>query len=701
MAQTTALIALDFARQSGVKEDIFKACLLLARIYATNGRYSQGTSFFAKAKKFIDEADEILAPKSANDELDFLLTQGKVCYLEEKYQEANKLYDICLNGMSVKPKGLRLARVKIDQSHSNIQLGAYDLALKGTIEAEQLLKKNETTDVELQIDILHSYSLIFVKKHDYTKALEYAQTLIELSRKNDNRVKELIGLNVTAIVSGVKGNFKIAAQYFQEALSKSEKIGYRYYIAQCLINIATIYAHLYNYEDAIERYIEVLKNYGESLDDQTKVAIYNNVGNIHFTNQQYKKAEPYFEDALKLARDQSFKIEEGLALAQLSRTKNALNDLDQSEKLAQEAADILAPLGNINGKQINLINLGEIQFQKKDFAKAIELVQEGIDTAAQLQDDISQISGFLLLSKIYGEKGNFQKAFETQSTFVKMKEAFIGQQRNKQFLDLEIKNAIKQKQLEIEQLTKENELQSLLLEKTDQIERQNGELISMNEDLRQFAYIASHDLKEPLRMISSYAQILLRMYGDKFDDNAKSYFGYMTEGVTRMNELLEALLKYATVGRTEEEIEEIELDYIAEICRVNLRVLIEETKAEITYGELPVVKTTRSMIIQLMQNLISNAIKFRAEGVQPKVEITSLELEEEHRISVKDNGIGIDKENQERIFVIFQRLNGRSAYEGTGIGLAICQKIVQRLGGRLWVDSEPGKGSTFHFTVPK
>ena len=393
MAQTTALIALDFARQSGVKEDIFKACLLLARIYATNGRYSQGLSFFAKARKFIDEADDILTPKSANDELEFLLTRGKVNYLEEKYQEANKLYDICLNGMSVKPKGLRLARVKIDQSHSNIQLGAYDFALKGTIEAEQLLKKNETTDVELQIDILHAYSLIFVKKHDYTKALEYAQTLVELSRKNDNRVKELIGLNVTAIVSGVKGNFKIAAQYFQEALSKSEKIGYRYYIAQCLINIATIYAHLYNYEDAIERYIEVLKNYGESLDDQTKVAIYNNVGNIHFTNQQYKKAEPYFEDALKLAREQSFQIEEGLALAQLSRTKNALNDLDQSEKLAQEAADILAPLGNINGKQINLINLGEIQFQKKDFAKAIELVQEGIDTASQLQDDISQISG--------------------------------------------------------------------------------------------------------------------------------------------------------------------------------------------------------------------------------------------------------------------------------------------------------------------
>ena len=202
-------------------------------------------------------------------------------------------------------------------------------------------------------------------------------------------------------------------------------------------------------------------------------------------------------------------------------------------------------------------------------------------------------------------------------------------------------------------------------------------------------------------MISSYAQILLRMYGDQFDDNAKTYFGYMTEGVTRMNELLEALLKYATVGRTEEETEEIELDYIVEICRVNLRVLVEETGAEITYSDLPIVQTTRSMILQLMQNLISNAIKFRAEGVQPKVEISSKELEEEVQISIKDNGIGIDKENQERIFVIFQRLNGRSAYEGTGIGLAICQKIVQRLGGRIWVDSEVGKGSTFHFTVPR
>jgi len=222
----------------------------------------------------------------------------------------------------------------------------------------------------------------------------------------------------------------------------------------------------------------------------------------------------------------------------------------------------------------------------------------------------------------------------------------------------------------------------------------------MNEDLRQFAYIASHDLKEPLRMISSYAQILLRLYGDKFDENAKSYFGYMTEGVTRMNGLLEDLLKYATVGRNEEEVEEMEMDYVVEICRVNLKVLIQESGAQINYGDLPNVHVTRSTIIQLMQNLISNGIKFRKKDTVPIIDISYKKSQTEYTFTVSDNGIGMEEEHLERIFVIFQRLHSRTTYEGSGIGLAICQKIVQRWGGRIWVTSKLGEGSSFHFTIP-
>ena len=685
LAQTTAQIAADFAKRSGDLEEIFKAKLLLAKIYTTNARYTRDQSFFEKANTYLEEAAQLPYSKSADEEISFLKTKGNSLQQGGKLEEALKFFEQCLQLAKDVSTKERLTDILIEKGHCFRLMSRYD-------DAGKIAKKIEQSDIfeseknsELRARAYHLSALTRVQKHDYSGALSDAQALLSLSRRFGNPEQELIALNVMAIVSGVKANFKIAAQYFQDALSKSEEIGYRYYIAQCLINIATIYAHLYNYEDALERYSEVLENYKNTLDDHTKVAIFNNVGNIYYTIEQYEKAKAFFEKALALAKDKSFETEAALSLAQLSRTCTALGNIDYARELATVAENRLAPLGNVNGTQINLINSGDILFQKKEFEKAVVLVEKGIQSAVLLQDDVSQITGFRLLSKIHNQQGDFEKALEKLTVYTKMKEDFDKQQRNRQFLDLEIRNAIKRKQTEIEQLTKENELQALLLEKGDQIERQNRELLSMNEDLRQFAYIASHDLKEPLRMISSYAQILTRLYGDKFDENAKTYFGYMTEGVSRMNQLLEDLLKYATIGRSEEETEPLELDYIVEICRVNLKVLIQETGAAIDYDELPTVYAQRSMLIQLMQNLISNAIKFRKPDVAPQVFIKSSETEDAFTISVSDNGIGIEKENLERIFVIFQRLHARSKYEGTGIGLAVCQKIVQRLGGSIWL----------------
>lgn len=701
MAQTTAQIAADFASQRGDLEEIFKANLLLSKIYTTNGRYAREDSFFAKAKKYLSAAEQLPFSKSVSEQIDFHITKANLLQHSGAFSQSISLFDQSL-ALSEDISNPRLkVDILIEKGHCLRLMSRYLEADEISKEIEKLMVLFSEKEEELSSRVCHLKALISVKKHEYSKALESGQALLALSRKSGNPEQELIALNVMAIVSGVKGNFKIAAQYFQDALAKSEKIGYRYYIAQCLINVATIYAHLYNYEDALERYNEVLENYKNTIDDHTKVAIFNNVGNIHYTTGAFDKAKGFFQKALSLANEKSFQSEKALALAQLSRTLTSLGQYQLSETMALDAKKILEPLGNINGTQINLINFGDIYFHRNEYDKAIDAAEEGIQSAVLLQDDVSQITGFRLLSKIYQAKGDFQNAHEKLSIYTKMKEEFDKQQRNRQFLDLEIRNAIKTKQVEIEQLTKENELQSLLLEKGDQIERQNRELLSMNEDLRQFAYIASHDLKEPLRMISSYAQILTRLYGDKFDDNAKTYFGYMTEGVTRMNQLLEDLLKYATIGRNEEEMEELEMDYIVEICRVNLKVLIQETGASLSYGTLPVITAQKTMVIQLMQNLISNAIKFRNPDIAPQVKVTCTETEDEYTIAVTDNGIGIDKENIDRIFVIFQRLHARSKYEGTGIGLAVCQKISQRLGGRIWAESTIGEGSTFYFTLPK
>jgi light-regulated signal transduction histidine kinase (bacteriophytochrome) len=239
------------------------------------------------------------------------------------------------------------------------------------------------------------------------------------------------------------------------------------------------------------------------------------------------------------------------------------------------------------------------------------------------------------------------------------------------------------------------------LEQSSQIEKQNDLLRQANEELKQFAYISSHDLKEPLRMIGSFAQLVQQQLGQNMPQESKGYFQYINEGVTRMHGLLDALLHYATIGNLDFELERVDVKDIVGIARTNLKVVIEETNTNILCGEMPHVNAVPSFLVQLFQNLFSNAIKFRHPDSRPVILVNSEERESEWVFSVQDNGIGIADEHKERIFVIFQRLHTRAKYEGTGIGLAICQKIVAQLGGKIWVESQPGLGCTFFFSIPK
>jgi PAS domain S-box-containing protein len=233
----------------------------------------------------------------------------------------------------------------------------------------------------------------------------------------------------------------------------------------------------------------------------------------------------------------------------------------------------------------------------------------------------------------------------------------------------------------------------------ESLARQAAELTRSNAELEQFAYVASHDLKEPLRMVASYTQLLARRYGDQLDDDAREFIGYAVEGVTRMQSLINDLLAYSRVGTRGGEFEEVELDAVVHQTLVTLGPAIEEAGADVRVDALPAVKGDPMQLMQLFQNLIANAVKFHGDA-PPRVHLTAERGEEEWVVSVSDNGIGIAPEFAERIFVIFQRLHSRDEYPGTGIGLSICKKIVERHGGRIWVEAAPGGGSSFHFTFP-
>ncbi|MHB1356203.1 MAG: sensor histidine kinase [Anaerolineae bacterium] len=225
------------------------------------------------------------------------------------------------------------------------------------------------------------------------------------------------------------------------------------------------------------------------------------------------------------------------------------------------------------------------------------------------------------------------------------------------------------------------------------------ELARSNKELEQFAYVSSHDLQEPLRMVVSYTQLLAERYAGKLDDKADKYINYAVEGATRMQGLIIDLLAYSRVGTRAKPFEETNCSELVSEAIHNLGKAIEENGAEVIVGDLPTVMADRTQLRLVFQNLIDNAIKFRTD-TPPRVEITAQQSGENWEFCMADNGIGIDPQFYDRIFIMFQRLHERGKYAGSGMGLAICKKIVERHGGRIWIESEVGKGSRFWFTIP-
>jgi PAS domain S-box-containing protein len=226
------------------------------------------------------------------------------------------------------------------------------------------------------------------------------------------------------------------------------------------------------------------------------------------------------------------------------------------------------------------------------------------------------------------------------------------------------------------------------------------ELKRSNDDLQQFAYVSSHDLQEPLRMVSSYTQLLAKRYKGRLDSDADEFITFAVDGCNRMQGLIQDLLAYSRAGTNERKLREVPSENALQKALINLRAAIKQSGAVVTHDALPAVTTDETQLTQVFQNLVGNAIKYR-RAEEPRVHVSAARNDcNEWTFSVRDNGLGIDSQYFERIFVLFQRLHGRDEFEGTGIGLAVCKRIVERMGGKIWVESQPEKGSTFYFALP-
>jgi signal transduction histidine kinase len=273
---------------------------------------------------------------------------------------------------------------------------------------------------------------------------------------------------------------------------------------------------------------------------------------------------------------------------------------------------------------------------------------------------------------------------ETQKAMLNLLDDFDAEKSKVEAANGELRREID------ERLEAERELR----DKTEALARSNA-------DLEQFAYVASHDLQEPLRMVSSYVQLFEKRFAGQVDEQADKYIRYAVEGAKRMQSLIAGLLEYSRVGRLDEPFGAVDTNAALDQALSNLRSAIEESHARVTRGPLPTITGNAGRIAQVFQNLIGNALKFRHPDQPATVHVSAVPKGTEWVFSVEDNGIGIDSQYLDRIFVIFQRLHTRAEYPGTGIGLSICKKVVERHGGRIWVESRVGEGSRFHFTLPR
>lgn len=242
-------------------------------------------------------------------------------------------------------------------------------------------------------------------------------------------------------------------------------------------------------------------------------------------------------------------------------------------------------------------------------------------------------------------------------------------------------------------ITERKQAQERLAQYMEELKRSNAEL-------EQFAYVASHDLQEPLRTVSSYVQLLERRYKNKLDGDADEFIHYAVDGAKRMQTLINDLLALSRIGRKQSKLTQVDCNELVAQVLTDLQVAIEQNQATISYDPLPTITGDPTQLAQLFQNLLGNAIKFRGE-YPPRVHISAQEKDTEWQFTVSDNGIGMVPDQIERVFKVFQRLHSRLEYPGTGIGLAICKKIIELHGGRIWAESQPGEGSAFHFALPQ
>ncbi len=556
---------------------------------------------------------------------------------------------------------------------------------KSTDYFKSALSITDKTDKEQEALINRGLGNSYLCLGKLEEALSCYDMALEIYRQSQNMGAYGSICNNIGIVYKEKGEYEKALSYYLESLEIKENTDDLKAIANTYINVGILYMMQENYKDAF-RYLEkVLEIPQHELGEAIYSNVHNNLGQIYVGLGNYTKALDHIEFALKIKKRIKDRRGATLSYQEIGKIMFLTNRYDEAITAYTKALELSREINSLSYEADFLYLLGEVNYKMGKIKVAEEYLIQCYDIQKTLDSKQPLLITCQLLADLYYEKEDFAKSCDYMRLLVKTEKEISSEEKSRLLAEMQTRFEVQQRDSTIEALNIKQEM-----------------LTKANEELELFAGKAAHDMKEPMRMMSSFSSLLVRQYNDKLDDTGREFLNHISDGAKRMERLLSDMLTFARSGGNLKETEPVNLNDILYIVKTNLQMVIKETEAEIKSEQLPNVQAVNIAMIQLFQNIIANAIKFRKPDCKPIVEIKVAPYKEGfHHISVSDNGIGIRKGYESKVFIIFQRLNAKHEYDGSGIGLATCKKIVECLGGKIWLESEEGVGTTFHFLLPK
>jgi len=491
--------------------------------------------------------------------------------------------------------------------------------------------------------------------------------------------------NNIGIVYKDKGEYEKALSYYLKSLDIKKNSGDFNALANVYLNIGILYDIQRDHKNALKYLKKILEISNENLAPIILANAHNSIGQVYVELGDNGSALKYIYKSLEISK----KIENKGVMAhshqEIGRVLEANKEYGAAVVNYEQALKISREIGSLCDEADCLFSLGHANYQIQNYTVAEEQLEKNYYMLVDMDMKPKLIDTCQLLAELYYKTGRFRESCDYMQRLYKLQEELSNEEKTRILAEMQTRFELQQRDIMIEKLNVKQEM-----------------LVKANQELELFAGKAAHDLKEPLRMMSSFSSLLQRKYCDQLDGVGQEFIGHIHEGAKRMEKLLTDMLTFAKSGADPRESVEVNLNDILHIIKSNLKFSIDEKKAQITLEELPMVNAANVAMIQLFQNIIANALKFTKPDIIPTIHLKSVTYDDNfYQISITDNGIGIPKMQQEKVFIIFQRLHRREDYEGSGIGLATCKKIVECLGGKIWLESTEGKGTTFHFLLPK